>query len=94
MIWLAEGCLRHLVGAHQEGSRRLSADRGRHQRDEYDFAVHVLDEEIEQLRSASLNAAVFEEDRRAVIERLRTDNVTAESLNAGLGNPSSIERLH
>ena len=49
--------------------------------DDYDFAKSVIDEEIEFLRSGSLNAAEFEADRAALVERLRAANQTAESLN-------------
>jgi len=49
--------------------------------DEYDYAVQVFDEELEQIRSASLDPAVFEEDRTAVIERQRTSNLTSQALN-------------
>ena len=50
--------------------------------DDYDFAKAVIDEEIEYLRSGSLAAAEFEADRAAIIERLRSANQTAESLNS------------
>ncbi len=49
--------------------------------DDYDFASAIIDEEIEYLRSGSLDTAEFEADRAAVIERLRGANQTAESLN-------------
>ena len=49
--------------------------------DDYDFATGIIAEEIEHLRSASLDAAAFEADRAAVVERLRASNQTAESLN-------------
>ena len=51
-------------------------------RDDYDFATGVIDEEIDFLRHGSLDPAQFEEDRAAVVERLRGLNQTAESLNA------------
>ena len=50
-------------------------------KDDYDFATGIIAEEIEHLRSASLDAAAFEADRAAVVERLRASNQTAESLN-------------
>ena len=46
--------------------------------DDYDFAKAVIDEEIEYLRSGSLNAAEFEADRAALVERLRAANQTAD----------------
>ena len=49
--------------------------------DDYDFATGIIAEEIEHLRNASLDAAAFEADRAAVVERLRASNQTAESLN-------------
>ena len=51
-------------------------------RDDYDFATGVIEEEIDFLRRGSLDPAQFEEDRAAVVERLRGFNRTAESLNA------------
>ena len=50
-------------------------------RDDFDFATDVIDEEIEFLRTGSLDPAEFEADRAAVVERLRASNQTAESLN-------------
>ncbi len=50
--------------------------------DDYDFAKAVIDEEIEYLRSGSLNAAEFEADRAALVERLRAANQTADALNS------------
>ena len=50
--------------------------------EDYDFARAIIAEEIEFLRSGTLDAAEFEADRTAVIERLRGANQTAESLNA------------
>ncbi|MCY3809821.1 MAG: pitrilysin family protein [Gemmatimonadetes bacterium] len=50
--------------------------------EDYDFARAIIAEEIEFLRSGTLDAAEFEADRAAVIERLRGANQTAESLNA------------
>ena len=51
-------------------------------RDDYAFAKGVIDEEIEFLRSASLEPARFETDRAALVERLRASNQTAMSLNS------------
>lgn len=51
-------------------------------RDDYAFATEVIDEEIEFLRNGSLDPAVFETDRAALVERLRASNRTALSLNA------------
>ena len=44
------------------------------------FAKEVIAEEIEALRTGSLDPAEFEADRAAVVERLRGSNQTAESL--------------
>ena len=49
--------------------------------DEYDYALEVLDEELALLRTGGLDPAEFETDRRAIIERLRTVNLTAQALN-------------
>ena len=51
-------------------------------RDDYDYAAGIIDEEIEFLRGGSLDAARFETDRAALVERLRGSNQTALSLNA------------
>ena len=48
--------------------------------EEYDFAIQVLSEELESLRTGGLDPVEFEEDRRAVIERLRTANLTAQAM--------------
>ena len=50
-------------------------------KDDYDFAKGVIDEEIELLRAGAHDPADFETDRAAVVERLRASNQTAESLN-------------
>ena len=50
-------------------------------RDDYDFATGIIDEEIAHLQGGSLDAAEFEADRAALVERLRASNQTAESLN-------------
>ena len=50
-------------------------------KDDYDFAKGVIDEEIEFLRTGSFDPAEFETDRAAVVERLRGLNQDAESLN-------------
>ncbi len=55
--------------------------RGMFERNGYAFARGVIDDEIESLRTASLDPAQFEESRTAAIERLRTMNRTAESIN-------------
>ncbi len=49
--------------------------------DEYDFAVGVIEEELEAMRSAGHSIEEFEADRTAIIERLRSQNRTAEDLN-------------
>jgi hypothetical protein len=50
--------------------------------EQYEFAREVLDEEIELLRTGGLSASEFESDRAAVIERLRTANLTAQQLGS------------
>ncbi len=50
--------------------------------EDYSFAKEIIDEEIESLRTGSLDPAEFEVDREAVVERLRASNQAAESLNA------------
>ena len=49
--------------------------------DDFDFATGVIEEELEFLRTGSLDPAEFEADRAAVVARLRGSNQTAESLN-------------
>ena len=51
-------------------------------RDDYDYAAAIIEEEIEFLRAGSLDPALFETDRAALVERLRASNRTAFSLNA------------
>ena len=60
--------------------------RSRIDRDDYNFARGVIDEEIDQLRRGSLDPELFEADRAAVVERLRASNQTAESLNVWTRN--------
>ena len=55
--------------------------RGAIDADEYDFALGVIEEEIESLRTGALDPDAFEADRTAVIERLRSGNQTSEALN-------------
>ena len=50
-------------------------------RDDLAFATEVIEEELEILRTGSLDRAVFETDRAALVERLRATNRTALSLN-------------
>ena len=50
-------------------------------KEDYAFARAIIDEEIEFLRAGTLDAAEFEADRAAVVERLRASNQTAQSLN-------------
>ncbi len=49
--------------------------------DDFDFATGVIAEEIEFLRTGTLDPAEFEADRAAVVARLRGSNQTSESLN-------------
>ena len=51
-------------------------------RDDYDFATGIIEEEIGFLRGGSLDPDRFETDRAALVERLRASNQTALSLNA------------
>ncbi len=60
------------------GKLRLS---GMFERNGYAFARGVIDDEIESLRTGSFDSLQFEESRAAAIERLRTVNRTAESIN-------------
>ena len=50
-------------------------------KEDYAFATGIIDEEIEFLRTGTFDAAEFEADRAAVVERLRSSNQTAQSLN-------------
>ena len=49
--------------------------------EDYAFATATIGEEIEFLRTGGLGAAEFEADRTAIVERLRSANQTAQSLN-------------
>ena len=55
-------------------------------KEDYEFAVGIIDEEIEFLRTGTFDAAEFEADRAAVVERLRSSNQTAQSLNSWTQN--------
>ena len=55
--------------------------RGSIDEDEYGFAAQVIEQEIEALRTGTLDPAAFEVDRTAVIESLRSGNQTSEALN-------------
>lgn len=52
---------------------------------EFDFALRVIEEELEALRTGSLEDAVFEEQRSALIQQLRVSNSTPESLESWAG---------
>ena len=69
------------VASSKRGPAAFLQVRGSIDEDEYDFARGVIEEEIEGLRTGTLDGAEFEADRRAVIERLRSGNQTAEALN-------------
>lgn len=69
------------VGLSTRGPAAYLGVSSRIDRDDYDFATDVIDEEIGLLRRGALDPARFEEDRAAVVERLRGANQTAESLN-------------
>lgn len=69
------------VSSTKRGSGALLQVRGSIDEDEYDFAVGVIDEEIEALRAGTQPPAEFEADRTALIERLRSANQTSEALN-------------
>ncbi len=49
--------------------------------DDFDFAVAVIDEEVETLSAGGHDPTEFEADRAALVERLRAANRTAEALN-------------
>ena len=70
------------VGLTMRGPSAYLRLSSRIDREDYDFATGVIDEEIGLLRQGSADPARFEEDRAAVVERLRGSNQTAESLNA------------
>ena len=55
-------------------------------KEDYAFARGIIDEEIEFLRTGTFDAAEFEADRAAVVERLRSSNQTAQSLNSWTQN--------
>ena len=69
------------VASSKRGPAAFLQVRGSIDEDEYDFAIGVIEEEIEFLRTGALDGAAFEADRSAVIERLRSDNQTSEALN-------------
>ena len=69
------------VASSKRGPAAFLQVRGSIDEDEYDFAVGVIEEEIESLRTRALDGAAFEADRSAVIERLRSGNQTSEALN-------------
>lgn len=62
--------------------------------EEYEFALRVLEEELEAIRSGSLSDETFDTDRRAVVEQLRGANQTAEALNFWTFRRLSDPRLH
>ena len=68
------GLVRRGPAAYLQVSSRID-------RDDFDFATGIIDEEIAHLRNGSLDPAEFEADRAALVERLRASNQTAESLN-------------
>ncbi len=55
-------------------------------KEDYAFARGIIDEEIEFLRTGTFDAGEFEADRAAVVERLRSSNQTAQSLNSWTQN--------
>lgn len=68
------GLTRRGAAAYLQISSRIDED-------DFDFATGVIEEEIESLRTGSLDPAEFEADRAAVVARLRGSNQTSESLN-------------
>ena len=68
------GLTRRGAAAYLQISSRIDED-------DFEFATGVIEEEIEFLRTGSLDPAEFEADRAAVVARLRGSNQTAESLN-------------
>lgn len=62
--------------------------------EEYEFALRVLEEELDAIRSGSLSDEAFEADRRAVVEQLRGTNQTAEALNFWTFRRFFDPRLH
>ncbi len=65
----------------QRGPAKVLVLDTRIDKEDYAFARRVIDEEIEFLRTGARGAAEFEADRAAVVERLRSANQTAQSLN-------------
>ena len=77
----AEGGLQLAGGVLEARTRGLSPGERCDRRRRYDFALGVIEEEIESLRTGALDPDAFEADRTAVIERLRSGNQTSEALN-------------
>lgn len=63
--------------------------------DEYEFALRVLEEELDALRAGTQTDEAFATDRTAVVEQLRGTNRTSEALNfwtfRRFGDPSLYE---
>ena len=69
------------VASSKRGPAGFLQVRGSIDEDEYDFALGVIEEEIEALRTGTLDPIAFEADRTAIIERLRSGNQTSAALN-------------
>jgi predicted Zn-dependent peptidase len=65
----------------QRGPATILQIRGAIDEEDWDFARGVIEEEMQSLRSGGLSTEDFEADRRALVERLRSDTNTAEALN-------------
>jgi predicted Zn-dependent peptidase len=65
----------------QRGPGALLQIRGSIDAEDREFALGVIDEELQSLRTAGLSTEEFEADRLALVERLRSETRTAEALN-------------
>ncbi len=69
------------VTTAQRGPGGYLQIRGSIDREDYEFAEDVIEEELTSLRNGTLPPDEFEADRTALVERLRGENLTAEALN-------------
>ena len=69
------------VAVTGRGPARLLQVRGAIDESQQAFAIGVIEEEIDALRTGAIDPSEFETDRTAVVERLRGATQTSESLN-------------
>ena len=69
------------VAVTGRGPAGLLQVRGAIDENQQDFAIGVIEEEIDALRTGAIDPSEFETDRTAVVERLRGATQTSESLN-------------